>query len=143
MTCTHYIAVWRCRIRLHTNPTATKLQALSFSAASYQKFAARSHSGRVHRADNPAVRSLPHGSILTVPWVRIPPSPPKQDSTLTLLFLSGLVPVRAFALWTHARIVFRVSRYPNVIAPFACVLFDSDFSGSHARTIYLRYIPVK
>ena len=95
---------------------------------------AGSHSGLVRRTDNPK-NGVPHRRILPVPWVRIPHPPPKQDNTLPFLFLSGLVPVRAFALWTHARLVVRVARYPFVLASLARVLIDADFLF-HGSALY-------
>ena len=52
--------------------------------------------------------------------------------------LPGPVPVRAFALRAHARLVLRVSRYPLVTATLTSVLIDGDLLLSHARTIYLK-----
>src|SRR4051812_8706946 len=67
----------------------------------------------------------------------------KQDNTLLLFLLSGLVPIGTFALWTDARLVINVAWYPFVLASFASVAIDRDLLLRHERTIYLRYITVK
>jgi hypothetical protein len=64
-----------------------------------------------------------------------------------LLFLSPFIPVRAFTLWTHTRLVFRVSRYPFVFAPLARVAVDANFLFSHNADyipeIYTRQVRIQ
>ena len=47
------------------------------------------------------------------------------------------VPVRAFTLRAHARLVVRISRNPFVLAPFAAKAPCGDFYFSHRATVYL------
>lgn len=77
-----------------------------------------------------------------VGFIHILPRPPPLcrnpdfSGPLSLVFLSGLVPVRTLALWAHARLVLSVSRYPNMLATFASMLFDGYFFGRH-KTHYI------
>jgi hypothetical protein len=54
------------------------------------------------------------------------------------LLPAGLVPIGAFTLRTHARLVLYVARNPFVLAPLAPVLVDGYFLFSHTRTVYLK-----
>src|SRR5215213_10289785 len=75
------------------------------------------------------------------------PGSAEQAQTLFLsrflLAASGPVPIRAFALRTHARLVLYVARYPFVLASFAAKAPCLDLYFCHSPIYLENNIPVK